>query len=292
MPKEDTSALRVAIIGAGFAGLALANVLEQRAVVQQNDGVPQHDNEESLAAGNSCDNGIPDISYRLFESKSHPIPIIGTIRLPYAKEFLQRMDMMDDAVSAGVFPKDNTLGENDSNYTDVSREIFLDLLRKNLKMDSGCRIIDVRCQEYSKKGAKYAVVTDDGTAYGDFDLVVLADGLFGEKSLLQNQNIAARIGDCHWFSENLIWWDFGTTRIRQGANTAIRDAMKLGQLLLRVLGGDRCNRDWRHLLETFAMPSSASVMKRKQQRAIFLGVLCPAIVAAVFFRILSTVEMI
>ncbi|KAG7366942.1 hypothetical protein IV203_029612 [Nitzschia inconspicua] len=273
MASDCETKFRVAIIGAGFAGLALANVLEQERIRPNTDASSLDDRR-----------GKREISYRIFESKPRPIPIIGTIQLTFAIEFLKQVDLMDDAIVNGVFPMYSPQNNNSETFVNVSREIFLDLLRRNIDIQNNCHIVNVVSDPMSLQQARYKLVSEDGVEYGNFNLVVLADGLFGERSLLRHENIAARIGDCCWYSERLIWWDFGTTRIRQGADNAIRDAMELGKLLMGAMERDEDCQDWGSLLGMFAMPATNAFVKRKQQNVIALLVLSP-ILGSIFYQI-------
>jgi hypothetical protein len=312
---DDERIVRVAIIGAGFAGLALAMVLQdhQRCTTttsttttsDQGHDEDDHDTPVSASVVNNSNSNTTTtttttaakISYRIFESKDRPIPIIGTIHLPSARAFLQQVDLWDDAVAAGVFAKSSQSQDDDdddvdgdhSKYADIRRENFLELLRKRVvEIQTDCRIVDVvvtttntaNPSAGNQSPPTYMLVDDgNGTKYGEFDLVVLADGLFGERTLLRHPCVAARIGDCLWYSDRPVWWDFGTTRIRQGADQAIRDAMELGeQLIFRV----EHDKGWRQRIESlgrFSLPSSVAVTKSLQQKAFFLAILAPVVTA-------------
>ncbi len=276
---------RIAIVGAGFAGLSLANYLEY---------------SKSMSTASTK----TDISYEIFESKPCPIPIIGTIQLPCAKSYLQNLSLLKAAVDAGVFPN-----QYDHNFFDVSREAFLNILRQNVEIRSNCRIVDVIRKQRSEDrnaGDKLTdtklkcqhppyfsfVVNEAGDEFGPYDLVVAADGLFGEFSLKANGSITARIGDSLRYSERWIWWDFGATRIQTGADTAIRDGLELGKRLLHLYSNNTAIKgDTNLLLKEFAMPYPDIASWRKQRKIALIMMIIPVLVA-ILYRAIQTFDRI
>lgn len=89
---------------------------------------------------------------------------------------------------------------------------------------------------------------------GPFDLVVVANGVMSSlkqrhtrrpsPSSSSSSTTARRtekgriamIGDVRWVRAR--WWDYGTKRIREGANVAMRDGLDLAELLLSQLAKD------------------------------------------------------
>jgi hypothetical protein len=246
----------VAIVGAGFAGLILANYLE----LPQRGAGERQKNEEGInqAANNHR------WTYKLFESKSSTgIPIIGTIGLESAREILEELCLFEEACSeqnvvGWVFPKRSlntrisaTNSENDDNFHEVSRESFLELLRKNVTIQSSSRVVDI-IEKTTNDGSEskilsssYFIVTEgDGREreeHGPFDLVVAANGLSfrGEttktlRQKLKSSSSILKIGDSRYHYDRS-WWDFdflGATRRRNGADVAIRDGLLIGRRLL------------------------------------------------------------
>jgi hypothetical protein len=236
---------------------------------------------------------------------------------------------MKVAVATGVFPyyhrnddnNDNSHNNNNHNVVDVSREAFLDLLRRNVKIDVDCRIVQIGRQETiinksENDGGidgqqeetitsigrlfKYYVIAEDGREYGDFDVVVLANGLFGEQQILlrntntntnNNHMMVAKIGDCYWYSQRLIWWDFGMTRIHQGADIAIRNAMDLGgQLLIPMTTSWRDEGDIMlqlHQLGSLAVSTVSPSSSRHVRQKVILVVLIFPVLVAIIFRIIK-----
>jgi hypothetical protein len=257
-----TYPLRVGIIGGGFAGLSLANYLQRVATETER----------------------PDLAPVVLESKPDNIPIVGTIQLPFGKELLELLDLLEGAMDAGVFPKP-------SNVTTVSREDYLDMLRLRVDIQIGCRVVDVVERMQGGSSTRF-IVTEDGREFGPFDIVVLADGIFEAKSLRDNQSIDAKIGDCRWYSERLSLWDFGTSRIKCGADIAIRDGVELGKRLVEVFrftGSREAERQ--RLFGEFAMPDSVTVLKRKRQKEMMTMLLLP-LAFSILYRLLQDFDRI
>ena len=96
---NDTCVKVVAIVGAGFAGLVLANYLElqsrehekgkQQQPPQTEEGIDPPNNHRPLPYS---------WKYKLFESKSSSgIPVIGTIRLESARDVLEELCLFKEA---------------------------------------------------------------------------------------------------------------------------------------------------------------------------------------------------
>ena len=249
---RDDGPYTVAIVGAGFAGLVLANYLELF-----------HPEQTKSKDGNLVVPENPLWTYRMFESKSSSgIPVIGTICLESAREVLEELCLFKEACSEQstrpVFPQfsrheDMPTTNNDDKYHEVSRESFLELLRKNVKIQSSSRVIDILVEETtindsSQKPSRpkyFVVIQDDngaGVKKGPFDLVVASNGLSfrGEttKSMQQTLKSSAsivKIGDSR-YRYGRSWWQFdflGMTRRTSGANTAILDGLEVGRRLLQ-----------------------------------------------------------
>ena len=326
----------VAIVGAGFAGLVLANCLESRSKRQQpqpQTNTNQHPKKGAAAAAamrtnqqsNRNSNNTNDSScccwkYKLFESKpSSGIPVIGTIRLESAKHVLEELGLFEEARNRKkeplVFPNQtptvtasatntntntnanmNANSKNDNIYNEVSRESFLELLRRNVKIQSSSRVVDiVECgiRGNTNQDPKYTIVTkgsdnDDNNnnidgdderlvEHGPFDYVILSHGLaLGKSSVTEraafSKQIQAtktfsssgkiiRIGDCRYHC-NRAWWEidfFGAARRKRGADVAIRDGLQVGEGLLQLLHDDASSS------------LSSSSNKNKQQQHQLLG---------------------
>jgi len=251
---NDTGGINaVAIIGAGFAGLTLANYLElQQELERQKPEYPTKNSEN------------PRWTYTLFESRPAGVSVVGTICLDSARHVLEELCLFEVACSerggaSPVFPKHNPQetssinARNDDDYKEVSRESFLDLLRKRAKIRWSSRVVDVIEESSSKRGSlrdnqtpNYYIVTGGNgckrTKHGPFNLVVVANGLSfrGEATKALRQKLKAsssiiRIGDSR-YQYDRSWWEFdflGFTRRKSGADVAIRDGLSVGRRLMK-----------------------------------------------------------
>lgn len=194
---------RIAIVGAGFAGLALANFLEKE---------KKHSRKEDDTL---------EVDYQIFDSKSTPIQICGPISLPNGRRVLSKLGLY-------LQEKDTREGAEEAALV-VEREEFMDLLRFEIqkKINYSCEIISV----IKRHDNQYLLHTkNDKELLGPFDLVVAADGLFGLTSNCPNE-IPVVIGDARWQRE-MWFWDFGRRRRQRGADIAICDAIELGEIIL------------------------------------------------------------
>jgi hypothetical protein len=290
----------VAIVGAGFAGLVLANYLELQSKEREEEEQQQQQppqTEEGIDPPKNPRRPPYSWTYKLFESKSSSgIPVIGTIHLESARDVLEELCLFEKAccceqngvaAQAVVFPKctQNTSAsttmtatttkkttsmntmkddddDDDDNYREVSRESFLELLRKNVKIQSSSRVVDIiegsssndslwnNCNNDSSNQNSFVVTegdNDERAEHGPFDLVVAANGLSfrGQttKTLRQKLKSASssssssivRIGDCR-YNYGRAWWEFdflGAIRRKSGADSAIRDGLLVGRRLLQ-----------------------------------------------------------
>ena len=228
---------RIAIIGAGFAGLTLANYLSK------------HSN----------------VRYQLFEAKSEPIPIIGTIRLSHGRQVLKELGMTLEPSSSTAIKSDH--------MDRFSREWFLNKLRSGVSINYSCPVIGVR---RTVDGGFYYLKTEQGHEVGPFDVVVVADGLSGKDLGMDNDDNSCDavyvVGDARWY-EDVWFWDFGRKRINFGADIAICDAIEFGRILLdkTEISSNNCK---------FLVPTT-----RRNFFLIRRRILIPIFLAAILYRI-------
>ena len=211
---DDGQKYRIAIIGASYAGLTLANVLERF----------------------SKDNNV---SYCIFDGKSMPFTYITG-----GKEF----DV--PFYHSGLVPQLllKNLNDDDCNYKNkvVTRKEVTEQLLKHVNKEclftqtkiinivSKTKQINKPSSSLSSKVVFYLHVHSSSSnslsSYGPYDAVVGSDGVrslvrpYGKKGMYV-------IGDARWVASR--WYDFGTKRIQQGANIAMIDAYTFGHQLLK-----------------------------------------------------------
>jgi hypothetical protein len=234
---------------------------------------------------------------------------------------LEELDLLEEAyIDGDIFPDKNNCFSNNNEEEEeaelilVNREPFLELLRKKVRknIQSSCRVVDIRIipctttTTSSSQTQKY-VLTNDEQIHGPFDLVVLANGLDfggGKKQIIMMKNKASiRIGDCRWHQERRFKFDFGMTRIKQGADIAIQDGLQVGRKLEQYLhqvqvvtdnknnNNNSDNDDVNDLSMDNILFSSSSHddnnMYHKKFQMIILVVILPTIFATIIYHFLQ-----
>jgi hypothetical protein len=214
---HDPPKLKIAIVGAGFSGLALANY------------ILHHSNNNKLLADGVGDN----VDVVVLESKEKPIAIIGAFRLPLSmhKVLLQ--------LGVSIPPAPPTGGQ-----ILISRQELLALLRQKASIQYSSHVKEVRevvpttrTEETTRTTMRkqyYISIWKENTKtseLGPFDIVVAANGLSLSEKEKWKQHCTAVIGDSRWFQH--LWYDlFGLTRIQKGGAIAMTDGIELGKRLV------------------------------------------------------------
>ena len=248
----------IAVIGGGYAGLTLANHLQSS----------------------------PDkrIACRVFEAKDEPVPIVGTIHLPLARQLLQELGFLS-LQQQDVFRGPDL----------VDRQAFLRLFRTKISMEYSRRIVRVEeCCRPGSKEEQYWLWDDQRGRHGPFHCIVDATGL----SFASNQHrlpaTSAVIGDARWQYDTW-FWDFGRRRIQRGGDIALHDARELALTLRQSSieqsssNGGNDGRGWKFEVPTKFQPKPITSWRYRwhTSRVIFFG-----IILAIISRILVGLEKI
>lgn len=228
--NNDAAATKVAIIGAGFAGLALANYLEKM-----------------------------NITYLVLESKEKAVPIVGTFRLPSTMHaVLSELGILS---STFLLPKDTTIGSE----LLIPRQDLMADLRKNISVQYSSHVKDVRKVAVAGTEQYYiSTAGSDELLLGPFDTVVAANGLSlsSSSSPLWKESCTAVIGDSRWYSH--LWYDvFGITRIQKGGAIAMTDGLELGKRLL-VSGPQHQQQQQQSSLDHYGISWQRKLQQRKK----------------------------
>ena len=188
---------RIAIVGAGFGGLALARALQHARAGQ----VLVFEKEPSLEA----------------------VWVGGPLHVPSAKLVLTAL---------GLAAQSETLHASSKQPGYLLHQELRLTLADSLQrgtLQCGRRVVGVE-----RDGERLRVELDSGAEI--FDLVVVASGMASPLVARSAMPFTAAIGDVRWAQGR--WWDFGATRIRYGADRALREAVELGDRLRHGVTGD------------------------------------------------------
>ena len=202
---QKTKKPHIAIIGASYGGLTLANILH-----------------------------INKIPYTIFESKHPPFTYItggskfNVPSLGFVLNTLQlKMNMKEEGLNSESAP---------------SREDVITALWERVKDNVVCGNKVTKLEKRIDSGIfhiHYSEITDAyskndfcSTTSGPFDCVIGADGVLSKcRSMALSGTYL--VGDARWVNDR--WYDLGFRRINQGADLAMLDAVELGKCIGRLL---------------------------------------------------------
>jgi hypothetical protein len=214
--SSTSSSSGIAIIGASYAGLTLANMLHN--------------------------NGIP---YRLYEIKSPPFTFVtgGTPfcvpSLPHVRKVL-KLEKDED--------QSPVLLQNENVKKIPTRQDITNLLQQRVKeniiYDRNVIKIErkhdnrlyVHHEQYSANNRMNKDRTKDIKVSGPYQYVVGADGVLSKCRIAALTDVFL-IGDARWVNDR--WYDLGFQRIKQGADIAMQDAIELGEIILKATTKDK-----------------------------------------------------
>ena len=247
--RRQTS-LRVGIIGAGYAGLALARAFQQL-----------HE--------------PPQVT--LFESREavDSVQIGGELELPSGGAVMDALGLHDEW---------SALESVGSRPSCVPLQPLLSLLARSLLPSTiKYRHSVTKITQHGSERAIHVKCTDEGLKRFIVDLVVLAPGLRSYVEVEPGAVGVLVVGDARWVANR--WWDFGSARINRGADIALQDAVALGithsqqvlgrsehsvdalRLVKYVWRGSSLFRVWRLFLLVVVTIVFGPTMKYKLQQA-------------------------
>jgi len=283
-PESDKNAnLAIAIIGASYAGLTLANVLQKY-------------NED-------YDANFGKIEFTLFEKMGPPGSIgciSGNLRLPSGEAVLKDIglngawsDLKNSSkpilssfpnvhttlAKPSIGTNGNELSCNDDPFL-VSQNACVETLRRNVETKIQHKklltrifekntdrsvshtnlheyYLQMQCSDNNlakriKDKDRFVTVTIptyEAVIKGPYHVIVGADGVLSKCRQYYRSKSFFRhspvflIGDARWVQNR--WWDLGRLRIKSGADISICDGLELGKILVTQM---KLNQNWTHQL--------------------------------------------
>jgi hypothetical protein len=218
--SDNDQDVHIAIIGASYAGLTLANVLH-----------------------------LHSIPYTIFDSKTLPFTYItgGTgFNVPSYGFIKEKLDLKSSSTeqATGYRNAEGNASDDEHDESVYTREEVISSLLGRVKMNfiSSQNIlrIEKRSEEefylhskrnsaglyYQSKTKDAREESDSSTTYGPYHCVVGADGVLS-KCRTSAMLGTYLIGDARWANDR--FYDLGLRRIKQGSDLALMDGLALGE---------------------------------------------------------------
>ena len=235
MPEQQRKSTgareRILIIGAGYAGLTLANLLLQ----EPNNKAPFFE----------------VVVIDRLRAPPNGNVIHGTIRVPFAKHLLPQIKRLDSTKVQALLLQES---QRDNGRDKLHETELLALLRETVSVYYQHEAQNITYRTITKgssgggDGGKvqlYVTIRKRTSVYGPcpkndvistwgpYDWVIAADG-----ALSQFRNLPDRVscqqvllvGDAQWVHGH--WWDLGRQRLHRGADLALQQAHKVATALL------------------------------------------------------------
>jgi 2-polyprenyl-6-methoxyphenol hydroxylase-like FAD-dependent oxidoreductase len=200
---------------------------------------------------------LHDIPFQLFEASSEE-PLRGTtkLNLPAGKAIFADLGLSFTFESSNNVPRYSIL------------ETLRAPVRKQIHFAT--TILAANSCSIEERDGVY-LLDHKGTIRGPFRLVVGADGVLSRFRMSKHQRVAL-IGDARWAAD--IFWDLGMSRINQGGNIAMLDAIELGALIIDSSG--------ENLLDNLQKSKFSARLKRAsilRRRLFFCLIVLPIVFA-------------
>mmetsp|Transcript_12635 Transcript_12635/g.21406 ORF Transcript_12635/g.21406 Transcript_12635/m.21406 type:complete len:297 (+) Transcript_12635:7-897(+) len=261
--NEDGLSTSIAIIGASYAGLTLANTLQQNS---------------------------SSITFTIFDSKTLPFTYVAggdAFNVPSYSSLATRLALKTSRqANIGLTRKDVI----ESLIKRVTQHFIVGKRIEKIEERNNSFYLHTRQKLHSSDGASSAATASSNNnhkVYGPYQCVVGADGV-RSKCRTSALNGTFLIGDARWVNDR--WYDLGLRRIKRGADIAILDGLELGGLLLRAEETD--NKDCHYSSQSFPLALRMKFCARQIQIARMTRILSTSIVfiAMVAIKNLSTLQ--
>lgn len=232
MMIENEEQISIAIIGASYAGLTLANTLKQNS---------------------------SSISFTIFDSKTLPFTYVtggDAFNVPSYSTLAKKLSL-----------KTSQLPDNGLTRQDVI-ESLLERVAQHVIVGTRIERIEERNNLFYLHTRQKVLSSDDGLSteriYGPYQCVIGADGVCSKCRTCALRGIFL-IGDARWVNDR--WYDLGLRRIRRGADIGIQDGVELGEMFLTAMKTKREHKEIDCAFKSFPESVRAKYCARQIQIA-------------------------
>lgn len=244
MRIENEEEKSIAIIGASYAGLSLANTLKQKS---------------------------SSISFTIFDSKTLPFTYVtggDAFNVPSYSSLAKKLSL-----KTSVRPTDNGLTRQDV------IESLLERVAQHVIVGTRIERIEKRNNVFYLHTRQKVLSSDDGLSteriYGPYQCVIGADGVCSKCRTCALHGIFL-IGDARWVNDR--WYDLGLRRIRRGADIAIQDGVELGEMLSTAMKMKPAHEEIDFAFQSFPEAMRATYCARQIQMARMTRILSVLVV--------------
>ena len=217
--NEEEAATSIAIIGASYAGLTLANML-------------QHNNNLSL------------IPFTIFDSKTLPFTYVAggdAFNVPSYSSLAAELMLKSSQQNHDALTRQDVI---ESLLERVKQHLIVGTRIERIEERNNLIYLHTRQKLQSSNNRSSTATASYNNnrinIHGPYQCVVGADGV-RSKCRTSALNGTFLIGDARWVNDR--WFDLGLRRIKRGADIAILDGLELGELFLRAMRTDNNNKD-------------------------------------------------
>jgi hypothetical protein len=205
--NEDGLSTSIAIIGASYAGLTLANTLQQNS---------------------------SSITFTIFDSKTLPFTYVAggdAFNVPSYSSLATRLALKTSRQANNGLTRKDVI---ESLLDRVSQHLIVGTRIEKIEQRNNSFYLHTRQKLQSSDGASStaAASSNNHKVHGPYQFLVGADGV-RSKCRTSALNGTFLIGDARWVNDR--WYDLGLRRIERGADIAILDGLELGELLLKAM---------------------------------------------------------
>lgn len=201
--KRGSEEISIAIIGASYAGLSLANTLKQKS-------------------------SSSSISFTIFDSKTLPFTYVtggDAFNVPSYSSLAKKLSLKTSQLNGNELTRQDVI---ESLLERVMQHVIVGTRIDSIKERNNLFYLHTRQKLQSSNDLSSSIER----IHGPYQCVIGADGVRSKCRTCALNGIFL-IGDARWVNDR--WYDLGLRRIRRGADIAIQDGVELGETFLTAM---------------------------------------------------------